>query len=92
MSIARDSIRGPRPFDKPGHSATICNVVAPSSSGLGRWPLKPETGIRIPLGPPQLQFQGLPSVSPESPFFVFGLDRELENSRACFANLQEDSL
>ncbi len=26
--------------------------TAPSSSGLGRWPLKPETGIRLPLGPP----------------------------------------
>ncbi len=24
--------------------------VAPSSSGLGRWPLTPETRVRVPLG------------------------------------------
>lgn len=27
--------------------------VAPSSSGLGRWPLTPETWVRVPLGSPQ---------------------------------------
>ena len=29
------------------HSTTV-----PSSRGLGRWPLTPETGVRFPLGPP----------------------------------------
>ena len=28
--------------------------VAPSSRGLGRWPFKPETRIRIPLGLPRI--------------------------------------
>ncbi len=27
-------------------------ITVPSSRGLGRWPLTPETGVRFPLGPP----------------------------------------
>jgi hypothetical protein len=38
-------------LDKLSGSVTIFFETAPSSSGLGRWPLKPETGIQIPLGP-----------------------------------------
>ena len=43
--------------------------VAPSSRGLGRWPFKPETRIRIPLGP---LFQSLKNSHkcPFSPVFV----------------------
>ena|GEM_PF-6410542 len=30
----------------------LLRYVAPSSSGLGRWPLTPETWVRVPLGSP----------------------------------------
>ena len=41
--------------------AAISPIAAPSSRGLGRRPLKAETGIRIPLGLPQ---QNEPDRSP----------------------------
>ncbi len=44
--------------------------MAPSSSGLGRWPLKPETGIRLPLGPPRNNER---AALTESGSFVVGL-------------------
>jgi hypothetical protein len=33
-------------------SSTFCSLMVPSSSGLGRQPLTPVTGVRIPLGLP----------------------------------------
>ena len=55
--------------------------VAPSSSGLGRWPFKPVTRVRIPSGlpirksPPQVGFS----------YGVFGFDR-IPSGRIGFAD------
>ncbi len=38
-------------FRNPQSSISTFQTV-PSSSGLGRWPLTPETRVRFPLGPP----------------------------------------
>src|SRR5579864_317378 len=47
------SQRTARKVEDPGRRLVYCSVgAAPSSRGLGRGPLKAETGIRIPLGPP----------------------------------------
>ena len=43
------------------HHARVAQlfVVAPSSSGLGRWPLTPETWVRVPLGSPLISLVSL---------------------------------
>ena len=45
---------------------TCARTSVPSSSGLGRWPLTPETRVRFPLGPP---FK--PSSPPPLPFITW---------------------
>ena len=45
---------------------------SPSSSGLGHWPLTPETGVRVPLGTPFFGESGLAGVDIGAPTEKFG--------------------